>query len=126
MAVSLFGIGAVDCEAGTMLRIVHEVDRGIPKIVDGDIVNDNLNAVRVEGGVNITQIIIQSHAEVDAAATAAGDIYSQCISFKLALLKNIFDSLTCGGGQGENLCFDLLEHIFLLWDTSNFAKYYQV
>ena len=85
------GIGAVNCKASTADRVVNKVDRRATQIVNGHFIHDDFNAIGFEGGIHITEIIIECHAEIHTAATAASNIDAQGISFEIAFRKNIAD-----------------------------------
>lgn len=69
--VTAFGVGAADCKPLTMLRVVHEINGSIAQIINGDVINNNLYAIGVKGCINIAEVIIQRHAEIHAATSAA-------------------------------------------------------
>jgi len=95
--MAAFGVGAVYRKTLAMLGIIHEINSGIAEIVNGHIVYDNLYSIGIESGIHIAEVIIESHPEIYATATAACNVHAQCIAFKIALFENIFNSLTgCG------------------------------
>ena len=95
--VSTFGVGAVYRKTLTMLGVIHEINSGISEIINGYIVNDNLNAIGIESGIHIAEIIIESHPEIHATATTTCNVHAQGITFEIALFKNIFNSLAGRG-----------------------------
>src|SRR5688572_2393512 len=93
-----FCIGAAYGKPCAALGVIDKVDRGIAKIIDGYFIHNDLHAVGFKGGVHIAEVIVQSHAKVYAAASAAGNIYTKGKAIQLAFGENITNSLAgCGG-----------------------------
>ena len=74
--MTAFGVWAAYCKALTVLGVIHKINSCITKIINGYIVNNNLDAVGFKRGIDIAEIIIQCHAKINATATAARNIYA--------------------------------------------------
>lgn len=88
LPVAVTGIRIVDHETAPLHRVVHEVNGGAAQIIQRGRVHHKFDSLRVESGIHVADVVVERHAKVDAAASAARHIDAQRVSFQLAFGKN--------------------------------------
>ena len=61
--------------AGAALGIIDKINVCAAQVVNGYFIHNYFYAVHIEGGVHIAEVVIQCHAEIDAAASATSHIH---------------------------------------------------